>query len=61
MSWKVILQIAAGAVLWIGAIIAACFGFWLPLLLLAGGSAVVLAVFAGPALWQRLTDGEAER
>ncbi|MEM9491780.1 MAG: hypothetical protein AAGC55_21720 [Myxococcota bacterium] len=48
------MQLTAGAILWVTSCVAALFGMWIPLALMAGAGGLLLLQFAGPDLWDKL-------
>jgi hypothetical protein len=55
MSFRAVVQIVLGIVLWVGALVALWFGMWIPLAVLLLLSLVVVLLFAGPSIWERLS------
>jgi hypothetical protein len=55
MSLRAIVQIAVGIVLWVSAVIALWFGMWIPLAVLLLLSVLVVLLFAGPSMLERLS------
>ena len=53
MTWQKKLRIAVALVLWITVATLAWYGVWIPLLVLAGLSLLVVLAFAWPVSWQR--------